>query len=178
MLRVGRKNRKEVRDSMWLSSLLILEFGFKFLKRLAVVELLVADDLTDETIARNDIAFDNLSETFKVIVIADNESASDSGTFRLISLSDVDMHNLILPELPSECNDILASGRWTEEVVTVFSQKKLGDGPAGADVLELFKGNSSRDKSTCLLTRIFLGEVVVLQVCLQNLCLVNSETVS
>ena len=80
----------------------------------------MSNNLSDQSIARDDVPLDNLTKTFKV-VIADDESATDSGSWLLSLLIDVDVHEVLFPELPSQRDTVLTACRWTEDKVTSFT---------------------------------------------------------
>ena len=82
----------------------------------------MADYLTYESIARDDVALNNLTQTLKVVVVADDELASNDCTRLLVLLNDVDVNVVILPELPRERDTIRASCRGTEEEVPGLQQ--------------------------------------------------------
>ena len=82
----------------------------------------MADNLTNETIARNDVALYDLTKTFEVVVIADDQSATNGCTWLLFSLNDVDVDVVVLPELPGQGNAILTSCRRSEEEIASFEQ--------------------------------------------------------
>jgi len=72
MLRVGRQDCEAIRDARRLLLLFFLESLLKIFKCLSVGEFLVANDFTHESIARNDVALHNFTQTFKVEVVAYN----------------------------------------------------------------------------------------------------------
>ena len=80
----------------------------------------MTDDLTHQPGAWDDIAFNDFSQAFEVVVVADDESASDCGAWLLVSLDNVDVDVVILPELPGESDAILAPCRRSEEKITSF----------------------------------------------------------
>ena len=68
----------------------------------------MADDFANQPVAWDDVAFYDFSQTLEVVVVADYESATDCGSWLLVSLDDVDVDVVILPELPSESDAVLA----------------------------------------------------------------------
>ena len=60
----------------------------------------MANDFSNKSIARDDVSLDNFTKTLEV-VITDDESASDSCTWLLSLLNDVDVNKVLLPEFPS-----------------------------------------------------------------------------
>ena len=80
----------------------------------------MTDDLAHQPVAWDDVALNDFSQALKVVVVANDESASDCGTRLLVSLDNVDVDVVILPELPGECDAILAPCRRSEEEITSF----------------------------------------------------------
>ena len=68
----------------------------------------MTNDLTHQPVAWDDVAFYDFSQALEVVVVADYESATDCGSWLLVSLDDVDVDVVILPELPSESDAVLA----------------------------------------------------------------------
>ena len=82
------------------------------------------------------------------------------------------------PELPSECDSILTSGRWSEEEFAFCQHVELRNCSARADVFELFVSDSSGDEETSLFRPIVCRVVVVDQVILADLVWINTKTSS
>ena len=87
----------------------------------------MTNDLTHQPVAWDDVAFNDFSQAFEVVVIADDESASDCSSRLLVSLNDVDVDVVIFPELPGESDAVLAPCRRSEEEITCFEQIQLRD---------------------------------------------------
>ena len=69
----------------------------------------MTNDFSYEPIARDDVSLDDFTETFEVVV-ADDEPVAN-GCSRLLSLLDnVDVNEILLPELPSQSDTVLAAG--------------------------------------------------------------------
>ena len=109
----------------------------------------MADDFSHEPIARDDVPLHNLSKTVEVVV-ADDEPASNGCSRLLLLLKDVNVHEVLLPEFPSQCDAVLASGRWPEQVVSIFALAELGYCPSRADIFELLVCYPPWDESTNL----------------------------
>lgn len=77
VLRVDRQDGKAIGDAARILLLLLFQASLKIFKGLCIGEFLVAHDVSDQTIARDDIALDNLSQAFEVVVVADDQSASN-----------------------------------------------------------------------------------------------------
>ena len=88
----------------------------------------MTDNFAHQPVAGDDVAFNDFSQALEVVVVADDESASDCGTRLLVSLNDVDVDVVVLPELPSERDAVLAPCRRSEEEITSFEQIQLRDG--------------------------------------------------
>ena len=68
----------------------------------------MTDDFANQPVAWDDVAFNDFSQTLEVVVVADYESATDCSTWLLVSLDNIDVDVVILPELPSESDAVLA----------------------------------------------------------------------
>ena len=88
----------------------------------------MTDDLTHQPVAWDDVAFNDFSQALKVVVVTDYESASDCGARLLVSLNDVDVDIVVLPELPSERDAVFTPCRRSKEEITSFEQIQLRDG--------------------------------------------------
>ena len=119
----------------------------------------MAYDLTDKSIARDDVALDDLSETIKEVVIADDECAAYRCSFLLVLFDYVDVDIVILPELPGERDSILTPRGRAEEEVSSLKSVQLSDCSPGTDILELLVGDAPRNETTCLLWSLISGEV-------------------
>jgi len=80
----------------------------------------VADDLTNKSVAWNNVSLNYLTQTLEVVVVADDKSATDCRAFRLVALNDVDVDVVVFPELPGQRDAILAARRRSEEEVASF----------------------------------------------------------
>jgi hypothetical protein len=130
VLWVGWQDGEAIGDATWLLLLLFLEAGFEIFERLGVRELLMADHLTDETVAWDDVSLDDLSQAFKLIVVTDSQDATDSGSRLFVALVDVNVNVVILPELPGQSDTVFTSSRWAEEEVSSLKKVKLRDSSA------------------------------------------------
>ena len=118
MLRVDWQNGKSVRNSTWFFLLFLFQSRLEVFKCFGIRKLLVTNNISHEPIAWNDVALDDFSKTLKVVVVADDQRAANSCTWLLISLNDIDVHVMILPEFPSESDALLTSSRWPEKEIT------------------------------------------------------------
>jgi len=101
VLRVRWQDGKPVRDSGRVVFLLFFEFLLEIFKRLSVRELGMADNFANKAITWDDISLNNLIQTFKVIVIANDQCVANSCAFLLFPLHDIDVDEMaILPEFP------------------------------------------------------------------------------
>ena len=108
VLWVGWQDGEAIGDATWLLLLLFLEPGLEIFERLGVRELLMADHLTHETIAWDDVSLDDFSQTFELVVVADSQDATDSGTRLLVALVDINVNIVILPKLPGQSDAVFA----------------------------------------------------------------------
>lgn len=69
----------------------------------------MTNNFTHKTVAWDDIALNDLAQTLKVVIVADDQSTADSRTGLFVSLNDVDMDVVILPELPGQRDAFLTS---------------------------------------------------------------------
>jgi len=61
----------------------------------------MTNNLTNQTVAWNYVSLNDFAQTLKVIVITYDECVSNRRTLLLVSLHDINMHEMtILPELP------------------------------------------------------------------------------
>ena len=128
MLRVDWQNGETIGDTARFLLFLFFQTSFKVLERLRVGKLLVADHISNQSIARDYVPFDDLSETLEVVIVADDQSATDGRSLLLVSLNDIDMHVVVFPELPGERDAILTTGRWPEEEIARLQLIQLRDG--------------------------------------------------
>lgn len=100
VLRVLRQNRETVRNAL---RLLFLLFSHSFLElfiSLSVQKLGVAGHFADKTVAWDDVALDDFTQVVERVV-ADQQAFTNGCTLWLVLLSDVDVHKMLLEELPS-----------------------------------------------------------------------------
>lgn len=109
VLGIAWKDRESVRDSTRVLLLLLFETSFEIFKGLGIRELLVANDLTDKSVAGNDVALNDFSQTFKLVVVADSEDTADCCSRSLVTLMDVDVNVVVLPELPSQSDPVFTA---------------------------------------------------------------------
>ena len=108
MLRIVSQNGKTIGNSCWLFDLLIFDYGFKLLIGVTFYEFGVSNHISHQTIARNDIPFNNFSQRIKLVVTYD-KSRTNNGPFRLIELLNVNVHKILLPKFPSQRDLVLSS---------------------------------------------------------------------
>ena len=118
VLRVGCQDSEAVRNSTWLLTLFFFQPSFKIFKGLSIREFLMTNNFANQSVARDDVALYNLSQALKIVIIADDESATNRSTLHLILFEDVAVNVMTLPELPSERDPVFASSRRSEEEIT------------------------------------------------------------
>ena len=80
----------------------------------------MTNHLSHQSIARDDVSLDNLTKTIEVIV-ADDQAASNSCTWMLLLLKNVNVHKVLLPEFPSQSDTILAASGRSKHIVSVLT---------------------------------------------------------
>lgn len=175
MLWVLRQNSEPVRDSRNVNFLLILEASLQVLVRASIRELLVAHNLPYKSVARDDVTFYYLAKAAEFILLANSKLASDGGSLHLITLDDVDVDEVLVPEFPSERDSVLAPGRRPEEELSRLKLSELRYGASRADVLKLLVGNPSRNEAPALLRSLIGREILVNQVIFVDLLRLDSQ---
>lgn len=102
MLRILFKHSESVGDSGGFRILLRLQELIEFFKLAAAGELDVSRGLPHEFIAGSDVALDDFLEILKELLIANLQLATDSGTWSLLILLDIDVDNVVGKEFPGE----------------------------------------------------------------------------
>lgn len=119
MLRVFLEDSEPVRYAGRVSVLLSLEYLVELLEFSARRELHVAGSLAHEFIAGSNVSLDDLLEVLKGVLVADPQPRSDSRTWRLVKLEDVDVHEVRGEELPGQSDVVRALGRGTEHKLSI-----------------------------------------------------------
>lgn len=100
---------ESVRDLVGIALLLGQQCLLHLFHGSAPHELVVNDDLAQSTIARRDVALDDLLKVL-IVLVTDLESRADHGAGHLVALFDVNVNNVALEELPRE-HDIVDAAR-------------------------------------------------------------------
>ena len=143
MLRVFLEDSEPVRYAGRVSVLLSLEYLIELLEFSARRELHVAGSLAHEFIAGSNVSLDDLLEVLKGVLVADPQPRSDSRTWRLVKLEDVDVHEVRGEELPGQSDVVRALGRGTEHKLSIVQVLKELSCFLRVDVLELRVVDSS-----------------------------------
>ena len=126
MLRVHWQDSESVRNAARLLLLLSLESFLKLFKLVGLLhELGMTSDLSDQSVARNDVALDDLTKTIEVVIIADLQCVTNSITRLLVALVDIYMNVVLIPELPGQRDSVHTLSRRPEEELSNRKQVEL-----------------------------------------------------
>ena len=68
-----------------------------------------------ELVARLDVALNDFLKILEEVLSPNLELGTDRGTWGLAMLLDVDVHDVLIVELPGQCDVVYALGAWSEE---------------------------------------------------------------
>jgi hypothetical protein len=120
VLRVGWQNTESVRNPIRLFFLLLHDSFLKFFPGLSVCEFLMLGHFSDKSVARNNVALDYLTQIIKRF-IADQQFTTNSCARCLFCFNNVDVDKMLTPELPSQGDARLASGRRPKQEISSIS---------------------------------------------------------
>lgn len=106
MLLVLGQNGEPIWNTAFVGVLLIFQLLFEVFPLLSVGPLRRLGYFTHQTVARDNIPFDNFTQVVEVL-IGNHETLADRSTWHLLKLSDVDVNKLLARELPSQGDCIL-----------------------------------------------------------------------
>lgn len=93
-------------------------------------------------------------------------------------LCDIDVNEVLLPELPRQRNAVFASSGRTEHKVADFTRAQLSQSSSRRDVLKLLMSDTSWDEATNLLGLLVSREVLVSEVFRWNVVFIDVKALS
>lgn len=115
MLRVIGECRELVGDPVRILGFLLFEHGVELLTSRAGDKLRVQHGILEELVARLDVALNDFLKVLEEVLSPNLEFGSYRGTWGFSMLLDVDVHDVLTVELPSQCDVFGALGAWSEE---------------------------------------------------------------
>lgn len=106
VLRIFRKDSELVWNPGRLVLFLILQMLIKLCTALTLYELYVGNSFIQELVARSDISFYDLLEVIIELFFADLQLRADCCAWGFVMLLDVDVHDVVIVELPSESDGV------------------------------------------------------------------------
>jgi hypothetical protein len=136
----------------------LFEQGIKLLNRVAAWnELRVVHGIHEEFVGWLDVAFNDFLQVFKEFFSAYLELGANRGPWGLSMLLDVDMNDVLIVELPRQCDVVISFGAWPEKEFTDISITKLFHSSRGVYIQELRVIDPSWNKPSCSMSLVSIS---------------------
>ena len=157
MLRVVGENSEFVGDPVWVLGFLLFKHRVELLTSGAGDKLRVQHGILEELVARLDVALYDFLKVLEEVLSSNLEFGPNRGTWGFAMLLDVDVHDVLIVELPSQCDVVCALRAWSEEKLSNVNITKLIHSGCRVHVHELRVVNSARDESPSSLVSISIS---------------------
>jgi hypothetical protein len=115
MLRVIREHSELVGDPVGVLGFLLFKHDVEFLTSGACDKLRVQHSILEELVARLNVALNDFLKVLEEVLSPNLQFGADRGPWDFAMLLDVDMDDVLIVELPGQCDVLCTPGAWSEE---------------------------------------------------------------